>query len=187
MKSLLEKWLWWESSRNNRRIWARLGDPVVANSGSKAIGKYTVDSLSRPKFAIQRGTKFCNENCRAKFSIYHRYVGAGIKDLLYITIMSGLRYRVFYISPLCPGWGQGFSIYHHYVRAGIKDFLYITIMSGLWSRILYISPLCRGWDQGFSIYHHYVGAGIKDFFIYHHYVGAGIKDFLYITIMLGLW
>ena len=113
--------------------------------------------------------------------------------------MSGLGYRVFYISQLCWGWDKGFSIYHHYVRAGIKDFRYITIMLGLGYRIFYISPLfwgCgnifsisplyRGWAKGFSIYHHYVGAGIKDFiyiYIYNHLVGAGIQDSLYITIL----
>ena len=32
IKSLLEKWLWWEFSMNLRRPWGHLADPVIANS-----------------------------------------------------------------------------------------------------------------------------------------------------------
>ena len=38
-----------KNSRKNRRYWARLADPIVANSGSKTLGKYTADSLTRQK------------------------------------------------------------------------------------------------------------------------------------------
>ena len=68
IKSLLEKWLWWESSMNLRRIWGTLADPVVANSGSKTLRKYTVDSLSRQKtwnkFKHHQKQYSCSKNSR---------------------------------------------------------------------------------------------------------------------------